>query len=165
MATSTITYTRTHTAVFLADVVMGAISDILLELRIDVSALHRDWKQDEGAITAWIAEGSLRQVVLECHQPNGRVSPILEFPVTYSESGVGDASFTADRAALARYRAKLDRVPSGTTFALICTFSTEHSLQPGWGPTRRASTEGLTSLRFGTLAAAPSASLSMRYLR
>jgi hypothetical protein len=144
---------------------MGAIADILAELRIDVTSLFRDWKQDEAAITAWIDEESLAQVVLECHQPNGRVSPILEFPVVYLAGGVGDAKFTADRAALARYRAKLDRVPPGTTFAVICSFRKEHSSQPGWGPTTRASTDGMSSLRFGTLASGPNASLSMRYLR
>ncbi len=165
MPTSTVTYTRTKTAVFITDVVMGAIADILSELRIDVTALYRDWKQDEAAIAAWIDEGTLRQVILECHQPNGSVSPIIEFPLVYQASGAGDAKFTADRAALARYRAKLDRVPTGTRFALICSFLKAHSDQPGWAATTRASTEGMSSLRFGTLASAPNASLSMRYLR
>src|SRR5438105_4522016 len=126
MSTSTFTYTRTKTAVFLTDVVMGTIADILAELRIDVTTLYRDWKQDEAAIAAWIDETSLQQVVLECHQPNGSVAPVIEFPLAYQASGVGDARFIADRAALARYRAKFDRVPAGTRFALICTFSKPH---------------------------------------
>ena len=53
-STSTTTQTRTQTAVFLTDVVMGTIADILADLRIDVTALYRDWKQDEAAIAAWI---------------------------------------------------------------------------------------------------------------
>jgi len=165
MPTSTITYTRTKTAVYLTEVVMGTIADILADLRMDVTALYRDWKQDEAAIQAWIHETSLKQVTLECHQPNGRVSPIIEFPLVYNVSGVGDARFTADRAALARYRAKLDRVPPGTTFALLCSFDKPHSEQPGWGPATRASISGMSSLTFGTLASAPNASVSMRYLR
>jgi hypothetical protein len=163
--TSTVTVTQTQTAVYLTDVVMGAIADILADLRIDVTALYRDWAQDEAAITAWIMEGALREVILECHQPNGAVRPILEFPVTYNATGTGDAAFTAHRAALARYRAKLERVPPGTVFALICTFSKDHSAQPGWGPTARASTAGLQSLGFGTLGSAPHASVGLRYLR
>lgn len=123
-STSVSTYTRTQTATYLTDVVMGAIADILADLKIDVTLLYRDWKQDEAAIAAWIEEESLQQVVLECQQPNGTVAPIIEFPVAYTTTGKGDATFTADRAALARYRAKLERVPAGTTYGLICTFQT-----------------------------------------
>jgi hypothetical protein len=163
-STSTSTYTRTQTAVFLTEVVMGAIADILADLRIDLTTLYRDWKQDEAAIAAWIGEGSLEQLVLECHQPAGTVSPVLEFPVSYRSGGAADAKFTADRAALARYRAKLDRVPAGTVFRLLCTFSRNPSPQPGWERATCASTSGLRSLRFGTLASAPHASLGLRYL-
>lgn len=144
---------------------MGTIADILADLRIDLTRLYRDWTQDESAIATWIEEGSLQEVVLECHQPNGTVTPVLEFPVAYLNSGVGDAAFTSDRAALARYRAKLDRVPAGTTFTLLCSFSGPHSDQPGWGPGTRASVAGLRSSRFGTLGSAPHASVGMRYLR
>jgi len=164
-STSTATYTRTQTAVFLTDVVMGTIADILADLRIDVTALYRDWKQDEAAIAAWIGEASLEQVVLECHQPSGTVSPILEFPVAYRGGGAADAKFTADRAALARYRAKLDRVPPGTAFRLLCTYRKTPSPQPGWEAASRAATSGLRLLRFGTLASAPDATVSLRYLR
>jgi hypothetical protein len=143
---------------------MGAIADILADLKIDVTVLYRDWKQDEAAIAAWIEEESLQQVVLECHQPNGAVAPIIEFPVSYTTTGKGDATFTADRAALARYRAKLERVPYGTTYGIICTFRKTRTPQPGWGPAIRASTEGLKALKFGTLGSAPHAAMSMRYL-
>jgi hypothetical protein len=164
-STSTTTHTRTQTAVFLTDVVLGAIADILADLRIDVTALYRDWKQDEAAIAAWIGESSLEQVVLECHQPSGTVAPVIEFPVAYRTGGTADAKFTADRAALARYRAKLDRVPAGTAFRLLCTFRKTPSSQPGWEARSRASISGLRSLRFGTLASAPDATVSLRYLR
>jgi hypothetical protein len=164
-STSTSTYTRTQTAVYLTEVVMGTIADILADLRIDLTTLYRDWKQDEAAIAAWIGEGSLEQVVLECHQPGGTVSPVLEFPVSYRSSGAADPKFTADRAALARYRAKLDRVPAGTVFRLLCAFSKTPSPQPGWERGTRASTSGLRPLRFGTLASAPHATVGLRYLR
>jgi len=163
-ATSTHTHTRTQTAVYLTDVIMGAIADILADLGIDLTRLYRDWKRDEHAIAAWIEEEALDTVVLECHQPNGTVVPVIEFPVSYRVGGVGDTGFTAHRAALARYRAKLDRVPAGTTFQLVVTYRKTPSAQPGWGPGQRASTQGLSSLSFGTLAAAPHASASLRYL-
>lgn len=164
MSTSTTTHTRTNTAVYLTDVIMGSIADILADLGIDLTRLYRDWKQDEAAISAWIREQSLQQVVLECHQPSGTVKPVIEFPVAYRTGGEGDAAFTADRAALARYRAKIDRVPAGTNFQLVCTFIKTPSNQPGWSAGSRADTSGLRSLSFGTLAAGPHAAASLRYL-
>lgn len=163
-STSVSTYTRTQTATYLTEVVMGSIANILANLKIDLTILYRDWKQDEAAISAWIEEESLEQVVLQCHRPNGAINPIIEFPVAYTASGKGDATFTADRAALARFQVKLDRVPTGTTYTLFCTFRKAHTTQPGWSPSSRASTHGLQSLKFGTLASAPHAALAMRYL-
>lgn len=162
-STSTRTVTRTHTATHLADVIMGAIADILADLGLDLTVLYRDWAQDENAIQAWILEGTLTEVVLECHQPGGTLSPVIEFPVVYRTDGSGDAEFTTSRARLARFRAKMDRVPSGTTYRLLCTFNGPHTPQPGWAPGTLASTDGLRSINYGTLASAPDATASMRY--
>lgn len=164
-STSTHTWTIVHTATHLADVILGSIIDILGHLSIDATRLFADWAQNETALTAWISERSLEAVVLECHQPDGTVSPVLEFPVRYATSGVGDATFTKDRASLARYLAKLRTVPHGTVHQLIVTFNGTHSDQPGWKPGTRFDTEGMRSMSFGTLAGAPHASASLRYFR
>ncbi len=163
-STYTITYTRVHTATHLTGVILGTIGDILADLGISHSGFTRNWEQNENAIQAWITEGSLDQVVLECHQPSGTVDPVIEFPVTYTAAGTGDAEFTASRARLARFRAKLDRVPAGTTYQLFCTFSGPYTPQPGWSPGTRSSTDGLRGITFGTLGRAPHASAGMRYL-
>ena len=163
--TVTATYTRTHTATHLADVILGSIADILGTLGIDVTRLFADWETDQRAISNWIKEGSLRCVALECHQPNGTVSPIMEFPVSYTGTGEGDRQFIADRASLVRYLAKLQSVPRGTTYCLFCSFHRPHSDQPGWGPGLPSSTSGMQSHSFGTLAAGPHASAGLRYLR
>lgn len=162
-STSTHTTVHTQTATHLADVILGSIADILGTLGIDATRLFADWDTDHNAIKAWIAEGSLRCVALECHQPTGAVNPILEFPVSYSGTGEGDRKFTADRAALARYLAKLQSVPSGTSYRLFCSFNGPHKDQPGWSPGTAASTAGMRSYAFGTLAAAPHATAGLRY--
>lgn len=163
-ATSTYTITRTHTATHLTDVIMGSIAGILADLGINMDRLYREWTQDENAIKAWIEEGSLSQVILECHQPGGNVDPVIEFPVAYTASGTGNSEFTASRARLARFLAKLDRVPKGTSYRLFCTFNGPHSPQDGWSAGTRASTQGLRSINFGMLGSAPHASAGMRYL-
>ena len=160
--TSTSTWTITHTATHIADVIMGSIADILGHLGIDATRLYSDWSQDESAISAWIAEKSLKAVVLECHRPGGGVRPIFEFPVTYRTAGEGNSQFTADQATLARYMAKISSVPRGTTYRLFVTFYGQHSDQPGWTTGTRASTEGLRSTSFGTLANAPHGTAGLR---
>ena len=164
-ATSTSTYTHTHTATHLADVILGSIADILGTLGLDPTSFFADWNTDQRAISNWIAERSLRCVVLECHQPNGTASPIFEFPVSYTGSGDRDRKFTADRAALARYLAKLQRVPGGTAYRLFCSFRGPHSPQEGWSAGRRASTSGMQSHSFGTLATGPHGTAGLRYFR
>ena len=163
--TSVSTFTLTHTATHLADVILGSIADVLGTLGIDQTRFFADWQTDQSAISAWIAEGSLRCVALECHRPDRTVDPIFEFPVVYGACGIGDRQFTADRAALARYMAKLRSVPTGTVYQLFCSFNGPRSEQPGWSPGTRASLDGLRSASFGTLAAGPHASAGMRYYR
>ena len=63
--TSVSTYTRTHTATHLADVILGSIADILGTLGIDATRVFADWDTDQRAISAWIEEGSLASVALE----------------------------------------------------------------------------------------------------
>ncbi|MFD9741066.1 hypothetical protein [Umezawaea sp. NPDC059074] len=163
-STSTSTYTITHTATQLADVILGSIVNILGHLRIDATRLFGNWNQDEAAIIAWISERSLKAMVLECHRPDGTVNPIIEFPVDYKPGGAADATFTADRASLARYLAKMQTVPANTTYSMFATFNGPRTEQPGWGPGTRASTTGMKSRSFGTLAGAHDATASMRYL-
>ena len=164
-ATATSTYTLTHTATHLADVILGSIADILGTLDLDPTTLFADWNTDQRAISNWISERSLRCVVLECHHPNGTVNPVCEFPVSYTGSAGRDRQFTADRAALARYLAKLQSVPPGTTYRLFCSFLGSHSHQEGWSAGARASTAGMRSHSFGTLAAGPHGTAGLRYFR
>ncbi|WP_067695970.1 hypothetical protein [Nocardia jejuensis] len=162
-STHTYSYTQTHTATHLTDVILGTITEILADLGVNMDRLYRDWVQTENAIKAWIEEGSLAAVVLECHQPSGGVVAVIEFPVSYTSSGEGDTEFTASRARLSRFRAKLDQVPAGTTYKLLCTHNRTPSDQPGWGAGHRSNTVGLQGITFGTLGSAPHASTGMRY--
>lgn len=155
--------TRTHTANHLSDVIMSSISDILATLGIETSRFYRDWQQDSRAISNWIAEGTLKTVMLECHRPDGTAKPIFNFDVTYVAGGVGDRKFTADNASLLKYLAKLEQVPNGTTYRLFCSFnSTWHSTQVGWSPGNSSSTTGLRSRTVGTLAGGPDATATTR---
>jgi hypothetical protein len=164
VSTHGITFTRAHTATYLTEVILGTIGGILAHLGIAASPFTRDWDTNEAAINAWVTEGSLDRVVLECHRPSGTVDPVIEFPVRYPAGDTADAEFTASHARVARFLAKLDQVPAGTTYRLFCTFNGPRTAQPGWGPGTRAVTSGLRSTTFGTLGRAPHGSAGMRYL-
>jgi hypothetical protein len=162
--TSTTVFTRTHTATYLAEAILGTISEILGHLGISLSKGPWDYKRDASAIAAWIKEESLGEVILECHQPDGTVDPVFEFPVRYTADVIEDAAFTTSTASMAKYRAKIAKVPAGTRFELFCSYRGTHSSQPGWSAGTRAPTVGLQSSTFGTLASGPHATAAMRYL-
>jgi hypothetical protein len=159
VATYTYSYTITQTATYLSEMIMGEISNLFAQLGITPNNAAR-WKLDESAIAAWIEEGSLDTVVLECRRPDGTVRPIFEFPITYRSSA--DGTFENSRAAIARARTKISSVPRGTTYRLFCTFRFPSSDQPGWFAGTRASTDGLRSTSFGVLADAPHARADLR---
>lgn len=160
--TATSTYTRTHTATYLSDVLMATMRDVLDDLGISAARLLQDWDQDQAAIAAWIAEGSLDRVVLECHRPSGDVDPVLEFPIRYDTANVGDRAFVTSQAHVLAYLAKVSTVPSGSTFKIFCEFRAPRTPQPGWSTGYRSATDGLRARTVGTLASGPHASASMR---
>ncbi|MCP4308653.1 MAG: hypothetical protein GY788_28025 [bacterium] len=160
-STSTRIVTRAHTAVHLTNAIEGAIAEILGHLGISARALLDKWGAEyEPAIQAWIKEGSLDAVILECTRPGGAVEPIFEFPIDYLTDG--SASLSHRHVALARQWVKINRVPSGTTYRVICSYIGSHTPQSGWGRTTRTSTSGLDSVTLGTLAAGPHARASVR---
>jgi len=161
-STSTTTYTRTQTATHLADVLMSTIAQILISLGIDTTRYFKRIQTDERAIKAWIEEGSLKTLHVECTSPGGTLLKTFQFDVAYTSANVGDTAFTNTQAQALRYMAKVGSVPRGTTYRLVCTFNFTHSTQDGWSTTSLASTAGLTSRSIGTLASGPHASTSTR---
>lgn len=163
MTTSTFTYTvtRTHTATHLCNAILGALAEILSHLGLSANSLAANWDdQYRPAIQTWINEGSLDQVVLECHRLDGRVEPIFEFPIEYTYDGTAELSHR--HTALARLWSKLNRVPAGTQWTIFCQFHGSRTPMEGWVSGFRSSTEDLRSFTLGTLAGGPHAAASIR---
>ena len=116
----------------------------------DSAQFVRDLTQPNGADTRWTAKvDSLLGI-----QANVRFSPSTE--------GVVQVMVLSDD--IAKYDAIHAKFPAGTEFQLFCTYRGAHSTQPGWFPGTRASTAGLRSSTFGTLASGPHAAATLRYL-
>ena len=159
--TQTYTITRTHTATHLSNTIHGALAEILTHLGISARSLMDQWHATyDPAIRTWVEEKSLSQVILECHRLDGTVEPILEFPIEYHADG--SAGFSHRHEALARQWRKLNSVPIGTTWTIICQFRLIPTNMDGWSDARRSSTDELRSFTLGTLAAGPDASTSIR---
>jgi hypothetical protein len=163
MSTSTATrvITRAHTATHLSNAIAGAIAEILGRLGISARLLMADWPQRyDPAIRAWMEEGSLASIRLECTQPNGKVEPIFEFPIEYFDDGSVELSHR--HVALARQWVKINTVPSGSSVEVKCQYTGLHTPQNGWGSCDMAPTSHLQRVNFGTLAAGPYASAAVR---
>lgn len=163
MAIATLTHaiTRVHTATHLSNAIAGAIAEILTHLGISARSIMSAWENEyDPAVRAWIEEGSLAQVVVQCHRTNGTIEPIFEFPIQYFTDG--SATLSHRHVALARSWVKLNKVPSGTTCAIICQYRFTPKEMPGWTSAKRAATGHLRSVTLGTLASGPHASASIR---
>ncbi|MBF4592011.1 hypothetical protein [Curtobacterium sp. VKM Ac-1395] len=161
-STSTTTYTRTQTATHLADVLMSTVAEILIILGIDTTRYFNQLATDQRAIQAWITEGSLKALNVECVSPAGDLIAKFEFTVSYAPANAGATAFTTTQKQAARYTAKVAAMPPGTTYRLVCTFNSARTPQPGWDPATLASTAHLSGRTIGTLASAPHASTSTR---
>ena len=127
--TAVSTYARTHTATHLADVILGSIADILATLGIDPTRLFADWPTDQSAISAWISEGSLKCVALQCSRPDGTVNPIFEFPVSYTQvvSGIGSSRRIGQRWPNIWQSCRVYPVGLHTSFSAASTGRTRHN--------------------------------------
>lgn len=157
-STSTHTYTRTHTATFLTDVVLSTLTQVMSHLGLNSSRLRNEWAIEYApAIRAWLAEGSLRTVVLECTTPAGRKER-FDLPVEYID---GTGSFRDRAGRVLRYLDKVNRLPSGSTWRIVCQYNGGHTPQPGWGSTSLDAPTGL-AMSLGTVGRAPHATVGLR---
>ena len=76
VATKEQTNTRTQTATYLAEVILGAVADIVATLGLDPSKL--DIQDIERAIVIWLAEQSMEKLVLECYTPADGLANLLD---------------------------------------------------------------------------------------
>lgn len=162
VTTGTYVETKTRTAVYLTDVIMGTFENILAHLSFGSAYLTRHWNTIERGLITWIAEGSLEDVRLECGDPSDPEA-VFKVPLGYQVSGDGDITFVTSQARVARALAKLESVPAGTRYRVVVSFRGAHTEVDGWESTTAVSTDGMRSYALGSLGAGPDASASLTY--
>lgn len=87
----TITYTHTHSIVFLSDNLRNILREVIRENGLSPDNLMQDWAILEQGIRTWLQSGHLTDVVVEFYKPGTTViAARWDFPVQYSGSGVED---------------------------------------------------------------------------
>jgi hypothetical protein len=157
------TETRVRTAVHLTDAIMGTFEHILAHLALKSTYLNDNWTTIEAGLKTWIAEGSLETVRLECGART-RPEAVFEIPISYKVTGSGDITYVTSQARITRALAKLQTVPSGTSYRVVVEHAGRHTHVDGWQPTTLADTSGMNSYSIGGVASGPDASARLTAL-
>jgi hypothetical protein len=160
--TNITTATRAQTAVHVTGAVMDTFQNVLASLGLSSRYLDRHWDTIETGLKAWIDEGSLEHVQLECGDARDPDAVFL-IPLSYRTAGNGDLAFVTSHARVVRALAKLESVPAGTDYRVVVKTKSWAKELDGWSSTTAADTSGLSSYELGGVAGAPHASASLTY--
>lgn len=165
MAVSTFTYTRTHTAAFVADHMRNQLTRIVQAAGLSPEKLVDDWAIVGNAARTWLESGWLTTVTIEFHKPGSRDLQLRwDFPITYAGSGVDDEMWV-DRQHLQRTIDKVGRPPSGCTYTIILSTRPGRPDVPGMSSCTKRSTSGLVSRATGTAIATHDITAGLNYWR
>lgn len=155
--TTTATRTFTHTATHLAGVMISAIAETLLSIGVSADRVQRI-REDEEAISAWIAECSLAKIKITLIPPAGTETAAYAFEINYTAWDPAQ-EFRDQLARIRRQLAKEPRVRTGTDYCVIASPRSGHRLsdQPGWTTNSRALPAFEDGYRHGTAGSGPGA--------
>lgn len=165
MGTSTFTFSRTHTATFVADNIRNQLRELIKAADLDPTQLVDDWAVVGPAAKYWMETGYLTGVTIEFfYSGSGRAQHRWDFDISYSGSGVDDDMWV-DRDHIQRTIAKAGKPPAGCIYRVILTCLPGRPNFPGMSSTDFKSTDGLVSRSSGTAIATQDIMAGLRYWR
>lgn len=164
-STYAITYSRTHTAAFVADNIRNVVRDIIREGGLDPTKLMDDWQTVGPAIKIWLESGHLEKIVIEFFIPGSNTaSARWDFPITYDGSGVDDDMWVS-KEHIIRTIAKASKPPSNAVYRVILINSPGRPDVPGMVNAEFKSTAGLICRNAGTSIATSDIMAGLQYWR
>lgn len=165
-STHTLTYSRTHTSVFVSDNIRNVLRDIIKEGGLDPTKLMDSWFSDIGtAVKRWLESGHLKEVVIEFYRPGSNEAVARwDFPISYDGSGSEDDMWISKRHII-RTIAKAAKPPGDATYRIILTHHAGAPDVEGMCSTEFKSTEGLVCRSSGTAIATPDIMAGLKYWR
>jgi len=163
MSTATFTFSRTHTALFVADNLRNQLRELIKAAGLDPTQLVDDWQILGGAAKYWMETGYLTGVTIEFFYPGGsRAQHRWDFDISYGGSGV-DEDMWVDRDHIQRTIAKAGKPPAGCVYRIVLSCLPGRPDYPGMTPTQFKSTDGLVSRATGTAIATQDVMAGLRY--
>ena len=163
MATTTFTFTRTHTSAFVADNMRNQLRTLIQAAGLDPTQLVDDWDVLGQAVRTWLASGHLNGVTIEFYRPgSNRAERRWDFDITYGGSGVDDDMWV-DRDHVRRTIEKAGSPPAGCVYRVILAASHGRTPVPGMSDTQYKSTEGLIGRSTGTAIATHDIMAGLKY--
>lgn len=165
MATHTLTYSRTHTANFVAGKMGNILRDIIRESGLDPTDMVDDWKIAGKATEIWLTGGYLEKIVLEFYLPGSENAEARwDFPIEYNGSGVDDDMWVQKQHIL-KTIAKAKAPPSGCRYRVVLITAAGRPDVAGMTSTTLRSTEGLVCRNSGTAVATNDIMAGLSYYR
>lgn len=165
MSVSTFTYTRTHTAVYVADNMRNQLKRIVQAAGLSPQDLVDDWEVVGLAVRTWLQSGDLRKVILEFFKPGSeKLEARWDFDVSYDGSGVDDDMWV-DREHLQRTIAKAGYPPAGCKYRVVLRHAIGAPDVTGMSGATLRATDGFTSRAAGTSIATHDIMAGLRYWR
>ncbi|MBO6655889.1 MAG: hypothetical protein JJ934_03295 [Pseudomonadales bacterium] len=165
-STFTLTYSRTHTAVFVSDSIRNVLRDIVIEGGLKPTRLVDSWGGNLGrAIRTWLESGDLISISLEFYMPGSDDAVARwDFPIKYDGSGADDDMWVSKRH-IKNTIAKADKPPQGAVYRVIATHRPGAADVDGMVDAEFKSTTGLVCRSTGTAIATPDIMAGMKYWR
>ncbi|MFC3070499.1 HORMA domain containing protein [Phenylobacterium soli] len=165
MSVSTFTYTRTHTATYVADNMRNQLKRIIQAAGLSPEDLADSWNVLGEAVRTWLRSGHLRKVILEFYKPGSdKLEGRWDFDIDYDGSGVDDDMWV-DREHLRRTIEKAGQPPPGCVYRVVLRHDPEAPMVTGMSSTDLRATDGFTSRAAGTSIATSDIMAGLNYWR
>ncbi len=161
---ATRTYSRTITAVFVADKLRGLIRDVIRRYGLSPQRFVDSWSGVLGsAARIWMESEHLTAVVIEFYRPRySTLETFWEFPIEYDGNGVDDDMWT-DRAFLEGAIAKSHFPSADCVYRVVLSVAPGAPRVDGMEDTAFKSRSHLISRQAGTVIATPDIMASAKY--
>lgn len=162
-ATYVSSFTRTHTATYVADKMRVLLTDVVREYGLDPHTLHADWSSCVGdAARQWMASGHLESISIEFFAPGSNVAAARwDFPIRYGAVGVDE--LWVDKTFLRDSIAKSRTPPVGCTYRVILSHKSGAAPVPGMSDCTFKDVSQLQARSAGTVISTPDINATARY--
>ena len=165
MSVSTFTYTRTHTATFVADNMRNQLKRIIQAAGLSPQDLADSWDVLGDAVRTWLGSGHLKKVILEFFKPGSdKLEARWDFDIAYDGSGADDDMWV-DREHLQRTIQKAGQPPAGCQYRVILRHDPGAAAVAGISSTSLRDTGGFVSRAAGTSIATSDIMAGLNYWR